>query len=163
MNSSLPFVKTEVVVFLDADLGESAKEAYKIIDPVVDGLTDLCIASFPPPAKKGGFGLVKGTAAWAIKRAGNIEVTAPLSGQRAMTRELLDAVTPFSEAYGVELGMTINALLKGFRILEVPTTMHHNESGRDLQGFVHRGRQFVDVLRVINKEMRGKGLCLHRG
>jgi len=158
MNAAVPMIDTDVAVFLDADLGESAVEAKKIIQPVVEGKTDLCIAAFPPPVKKGGFGLVKGTARWAIRKAGKIEVNAPLSGQRAMTRELLLAVTPFSEAYGVELGMSIKALLKGFRLMEVPTSMTHNESGRDLKGFLHRGKQLLDVLKVINGEFRRKGM-----
>ena len=75
-----------------------------------------------------------------------------------MTREALLALTPFHEAYGVELGMSIQALQKGYRLMEVPTTMKHNESGRDLKGFLHRGRQFLDVVRVIRRETRGKGL-----
>lgn len=156
MNSSLPYINSDIVVFLDADLGNSAKEAYKIITPVLEGKADLAIAAFPPPQKKGGFGLVKGTAAWAIKRAGGIEAKAPLSGQRAMTKEVLQAVTPFSEAYGVELAMTINALRHGFRVIEVPTTMRHNETGRDLAGFKHRGKQFIDVIKVILNERRRK-------
>lgn len=156
MNAVVPLIDTDVIAFLDADLGASAAEARKIIDPVLAGETDLCIAAFPPPTKKGGFGIVKGTAARAIKKAGNIEVTAPLSGQRAMTREVLAALTPFHEAYGVELGMSIAALQKGYRLMEVPTTMKHNESGRDLKGFLHRGKQFLDVVRVIRRETRGK-------
>lgn len=155
MNAAVPWLDTDIVAFIDGDLGSSAAEAYKIIEPVLNNQCDLCIASFPPPTKKGGFGLVKGTAARAIRKAGNIEVNAPLSGQRAMTREVLQAVTPFAEAYGVELGMSIRALRQGFRIMEVPTTMSHNETGRDLRGFIHRGKQFLDVLRVISKETRG--------
>jgi glycosyltransferase involved in cell wall biosynthesis len=155
MNAVLSLLDADITVFIDADLGSSAAEAYKIIDPVLNDRCDLCIAAFPLPAKKGGFGMVKGTAARAIRRVGNIEVTAPLSGQRAMTREVLQAVTPFEEAYGVELGMSIKALQRGFRLLEVPTTMSHNETGRDLRGFLHRGKQFMDVLRVIRKETRG--------
>ena len=155
MNEVVPLLDADIIVFIDGDLGSSAAEAYKIIDPVLNGRCDLCIASFPPPARKGGFGLVKGTAARAIRKVGNIEVTAPLSGQRAMTREVLLAVTPFEEAYGVELGMSIKALQKGFRLMEVPTTMSHNETGRNLRGFLHRGKQFMDVLRVIRKETRG--------
>ncbi|NLB89359.1 MAG: glycosyltransferase family 2 protein [Syntrophomonadaceae bacterium] len=156
MNSSLPYIDSDIVVFLDADLGSSAKEAYKIIEPVLQEKADLAIAAFPPPQRKGGFGFVKGTAAWAIRRAGGIETKAPLSGQRAMTKEVLKAVTPFSEAYGVELAMTINALRQGFKVIEVPTTMKHNETGRDLAGFIHRGKQFVDVLKVIMNERRSK-------
>ena len=156
MNNVLPYIETDIAVFLDADLGSSASEASKIFVPLLNEEADLVIAAFPPPTRKGGFGLVKGTAAKAIKNAGNLEVTAPLSGQRAMTKEVLKVVTPFSKAYGVELAMTIKALKNGFRVIEVPTLMKHNETGRDLAGFIHRGKQFIDVLKVIIKERRGK-------
>lgn len=152
MNAALEHINSDIIAFVDGDLGDAAGEVSKILTPVLAGKTDLCIAAFPPPTKKGGFGLVKGTAARAIRRAGNLESTAPLSGQRAMTREVLLAVTPFREGYGVELGMTLRTLQKGFRIMEVPTTMTHNETGRDLKGFMHRGKQFVDVVRVIVQE-----------
>ena len=82
-------------------------------------------------------------------------MVSPLSGQRAMNKEVLQAVTPFKEAYGVELGMTIKALQKGYKVIEVPTTMTHNETGRDIKGFLHRGRQFIDVLKVIKAESGG--------
>jgi glycosyltransferase involved in cell wall biosynthesis len=157
MNAALPYINCDLVVFLDADLGSSAKEAVKIIQVVADGLCDLAIAAFPAPTRKGGFGLVKGTAAWAIRRAGKMEVTAPLSGQRAMTRKALEMLSPFDEDYGVELGMTIKALALGLRVMEVPTTMSHKETGRDIKGFLHRGKQFIDVIRVLNK-LRRNGL-----
>ena len=86
-----------------------------------------------------------------------MEVNSPLSGQRAMSKEVLSALTPFHEAYGVELGMTLKALAKGFRVQEVMTTMKHNETGRDLKGFIHRGKQFVDILKVT-RMMKGKGV-----
>lgn len=156
MNAALPSLDGDVIVFLDADLGESASEAGKIIEPVLAGRCDLAIASFPPPTKKGGFGLVKGTAARALRRAGMPDSTAPLSGQRAMTAAALKTVTPFYEAYGVELGMTIKALEWGLRVLEIPTTMSHNETGRDLQGFLHRGRQLWNVLQVMREIRRVK-------
>lgn len=156
MNAVLPFLDGDVIVFLDADLGSSAAEAGKIIQPVIEGRCDLSIAAFPPPKKKGGFGLVKGTAARALRRAGMPDSTAPLSGQRAMTMAALKAVTPFYEAYGVELGMTVKALQKGLRVIEIPTTMSHKETGRDLQGFIHRGRQFWNVMQVLRELRRDK-------
>lgn len=158
MNRAVELVDTDVVVFLDADLGVTASQVSLIIGPVLEGEADLCIAAFRPPTKKGGFGLVKGTARRAIKKIADIEVRSPLSGQRAMNREVLMAVTPFHEAYGVELGMTLNALAHGFRVKEVITDMRHNETGRDLQGFIHRGQQFLDIIRVINLENRRKGV-----
>lgn len=157
MNASLAYVNTDVVVFLDADLGSSAREAEKLLQPVLQEQCDLAIASFPPPAKKGGFGLVKGTAARAIRKRGGSQAVSPLSGQRAMTRQALDILAPFNEGYGVELGMTLKALQHGLRVVEVPTVMRHKETGRNLEGFKHRGRQFLDVVRVL-ADARRKGI-----
>lgn len=156
MNAVIPYLDSEIIVFLDADLGPSAAEAGKIIEPVLAGRCDLAIAAFPAPQKKGGFGLVKGTAARALRKAGLPDSIAPLSGQRAMTKAVLQAVMPFHEAYGVELGMTIRALGQGMRVMEIPTTMSHNETGRDLKGFLHRGRQFWNVQQVLRELRRDK-------
>ncbi len=158
MNRAVELADADIVVFLDADLGETASQASLIIEPVFNGETDLCIAAFRPPTKKGGFGLVKGTARRAIQKIADIELNSPLSGQRAMSREVLMTVTPFHEAYGVELGMTLNALANGFRVKEVLTEMKHNETGRDLRGFIHRGKQFLDVIKVINLENRRQSI-----
>jgi hypothetical protein len=74
-----------------------------------------------------------------------------------MTRRALEMLSPFDEDYGVELGMTIKALALGLRVMEVPTIMSHKETGRDIKGFLHRGKQFLDVIRVLNK-LRRSGL-----
>jgi GT2 family glycosyltransferase len=155
MNAAVQYIQTDIVAFIDADLGQCAEQVGLILQPIINEEADLAIASFPPAKKKGGFGLVKNTARWAIRKAGQIEMVSPLSGQRAMNKEVLQAVTPFKEAYGVELGMTIKALQKGYKVIEVPTTMTHNETGRDIKGFLHRGRQFIDVLKVIKAESGG--------
>lgn len=156
MNAAVQYIQGDIVAFIDADLGQCAEQVGLILQPIINEEADLVIAAFPPAKKKGGFGLVKNTARWAIRKAGQMEMVSPLSGQRAMNKEVLQAVTPFKEAYGVELGMTIKALQKGYKVIEVPTTMTHNETGRDIKGFLHRGRQFIDVLKVIKAESGGK-------
>jgi glycosyltransferase involved in cell wall biosynthesis len=137
----------DIVLLLDADLGATAAQGALLLPPLLSGSSDMTIATFPQvPAGKAGFGLVKLLARWGIRRfGGDFEATAPLSGQRALTRECLATVRPFSAGYGVEVGLTIRALRAGFRLAEIPTTMAHDATGRDLNGFVHRGRQFVHV------------------
>ncbi|NSW84354.1 MAG: glycosyltransferase family 2 protein [Syntrophothermus sp.] len=157
LNRAVPHIKGDIVLFLDADLGDSARQGQLLVKPILEGEADITIARFPPPKKKGGFGLVKGLAAWGLKRAG-MEAREPLSGQRAMSKTVLMDLLPFSPGFGVELGMSLRALARGYRLLEVDTTMTHAETGRDVKGFVHRGRQFWDVLKVILKEAKG-GPC----
>ena len=136
----------DVVLLLDGDLGATATQGALLLAPVLAGEADMTIAAFPRPATKAGFGLVLGLARWGIRRfGGEFDATAPLSGQRALTKECLEAIRPFAAGYGVEVGLTIRALRRGLRLVEVPTTMGHSATGRDLDGFVHRGRQLVHV------------------
>jgi hypothetical protein len=110
----------------------------------------MSVASFPRPTAKAGFGLVKGLARAGISRlGGGFRADAPLSGQRALNSACFESVRPFSTGYGVEVAITIRALRAGLRIVEVPTTMSHAATGRDVRGFVHRGRQFVQVTQAL--------------
>jgi len=142
----------DVVVLLDGDLAETAREAHVLISPIVAGDADMTIATFPRPEAKAGFGLVKGLARFGISRmGGGFEPEAPLSGQRAMSSECFAAVRPFASGYGVEVALTVRALRRGLRVVEVPTTMGHDATGRDMAGFVHRGRQFVHVAIALTR------------
>ena len=110
----------------------------------------MSIARFPRSAGKAGFGLVKGLARWGITRLGGpFDAHAPLSGQRALNRSALRACRPFEAGYGVEVALTVRALRAGLRVVEVETEMSHAATGRDLAGFVHRGRQLVHVAAAI--------------
>jgi glycosyltransferase involved in cell wall biosynthesis len=141
----------DVVVLLDGDLGASASQGDRLLGPVLRGEADMTVAAFPTPAGKAGFGLVKGLARAGIRTLGGhgFTPTAPLSGQRALDRAALDAVTPFAFGYGVEVALTVRALRAGLRVVEVPTDMSHAATGRDMAGFAHRGRQFIHVARAI--------------
>lgn len=140
----------DVLVLLDADLGESAAQAALLLDPVIAGDADMTIARFPRPTGKAGFGLVMGLARWGIRTLGGpFDAHAPLSGQRALTAAAARACTPFAFGYGVEVALTVRALRAGLRVAEVETTMSHAATGRDLAGFAHRGKQFVDVLGAL--------------
>ncbi|MBN1192291.1 MAG: glycosyltransferase family 2 protein [Coriobacteriia bacterium] len=148
----------EVLVLLDGDLGTTAAEAAVLIEPVLAGEADMTIATLPRPAGSGGFGLVKGLARSGIRILSGFEASAPLSGQRALSRQAWEVATPFARGYGVEVALTVRAARTGQRLLEVPTTMGHAATGRDLAGFMHRGRQFVQVglaLMQLSLERRG--------
>jgi len=142
----------DIVLLLDGDLGDTASQATRLLAPLLAGEADMSIAAFPKPTGKAGFGLVKGIARYGIAHlGGEFEATAPLSGQRALTRACLATVRPFAAGYGVEVGLTIRALRAGFRLVEVETTMAHDATGRDVAGFIHRGRQFFHVSGALLK------------
>lgn len=146
--------KGDIVVFLDADLGKTAAHAGRLIEPVVLNECDMTIAKFPPAQTKGGFGLVKALADRGVTRLTGHHIAAPLSGQRAIRRELLEKVPPLTRDFGIEISLTVETLRNGFRICEVPIAFRHRESGRNWEGFVHRGRQFVHISRTLYRLWR---------
>ncbi|KNZ70748.1 family 2 glycosyl transferase [Thermincola ferriacetica] len=153
LNKGIALATGDVIALIDGDVGETASEVRKLIMPVIEGKADMTIARFPKAKKKGGFGLVKGLARNGIKLLTGLEMAAPLSGQRAMTREVIRAIGRFSSGYGVEVGLTIDIARKGYKILEVDVNMTHAETGRDLRGFMHRGKQFMHVSKVLARRL----------
>lgn len=145
----------EYVLVCDGDLGRSAQELAKLHDVVAEGRADLAVAAFSVRVG-GGFGVALRFARWAIERRCGYRAGAPISGQRAMRREVLEAALPFAAGYGMEIGMTIDAVRAGFSVLEVELDLEHRATGRSLGGFVHRGRQLRDFLRVY-RQKRARG------
>jgi glucosyl-3-phosphoglycerate synthase len=135
-----------VYVLCDGDLGESALRLDALEQAVRDG-ADLAVAAFATRAG-GGFGFAVGFAGWAIRRRTGIELRAPISGQRAVSGPALTSVLPFAPRFGMEIGMTIDAVRAGLRVVEVELDLRHRATGRNWRGFAHRARQLGDFVRV---------------
>jgi len=136
-----------LVLLCDGDLGASAARLVPLVEAVEAGECDLAVAAFGRRVG-GGFGLALGFARWAIRRLCGVETVAPISGQRAMRGEVLRAALPFAPSYGMEIGMTVDAVRAGYRLGEYELDLEHRASGKDLAGFVHRARQLRDFARV---------------
>ena len=136
-----------VVLLCDGDLAGSAAGLAPLVAAVEGGECDLAVAAFSRRVG-GGFGLALGFAGWAIRRRCGFEAGAPISGQRALRVEALRATLPFARGYGMEIGMTIDAVRAGYRLREYELDLSHRASGRSLAGFAHRARQLADFARV---------------
>lgn len=142
--------EARIALLCDGDLGESAAKLGPLVDTVREAEADLAVAAFSKRVG-GGLGVAVGFARWAIERRCGLVLDAPISGQRAMRASLLSQTLPFAGGYGMEIGMTIDASRAGARIGEVELGLSHRATGKSLAGFLHRGRQLVDFLRVYGK------------
>ncbi|WP_209453599.1 glycosyltransferase family 2 protein [Thermoanaerobacterium butyriciformans] len=149
LKEGLKYVKNDVVAFIDADVGLTSREVIKLIKPVVDGEADVTVARFPKVKVKSGFGFVKKLAKYGVKLLTGYDFDSTLSGQRVFKKEVLDKIKRFYSGYGIEVGMTIDILNMGYKIKEVDVDMTHSVTLRDIKGFIHRGRQFIDILKVL--------------
>jgi glycosyltransferase involved in cell wall biosynthesis len=135
------------VLLCDADLGGSAGELTALVETVEAGGCDLAVAPFADP-RGGGFGFTLGYARRAVERLSGASLEAPLSGQRAMRLSTLRGLIPFAAGWGLEVGMTIDAVRAGCRVEEIELPLEHRATGRTPAGFLHRARQLRDIRRA---------------
>lgn len=140
----------QLILLCDGDLGDSAARLEPLVGAVAAGECDLAVASFGRRTG-GGFGLALGFSRWAIRSLSGFEAEAPISGQRAMASDVLRATLPFARGYGMEIGMTVDAVRAGYRVGEYELDLSHRATGRTLGGFVHRGRQLLDFFRAYRR------------
>ena len=139
----------DIILLLDADLRESAGEAVHLLAPLLEDRCDLAVAVLPRPKVRAGMGLAKGLAYHGIRYLTGFEPNAPLSGQRGVRRELLHHLRKLDGGFGVEVGMTVDALRAGYRVMEVPVPFSHRETGNDWSGYRHRGKEFLAIGRTL--------------
>lgn len=138
------------LLFLDADLGTSAKEASPLADPVRAGEADMTVAHLPADRQRlGGHGLVVRLARAGIRHTTGYEPAQPLNGQRCLTRRAFESARPLAYGFGVETALTIDLLTAGRTLTEVDVPLEHRATGTDWRAQLHRGVQFRDVARAL--------------
>jgi glycosyltransferase involved in cell wall biosynthesis len=133
------------LLFLDADLAESAAGAAPLTGPVRSGEADMTIAVFSDRARRGGHGIVVALSGSGILRATGWRPAQPLNGQRCLSRAAFEAARPLAPRWGAETGLTIDLLRKGLRVTEVEVPLAHRATGTDWRSQLHRARQLADV------------------
>ena len=137
------------LLFLDADLADTAANAIPLTEPVLAGQADMTIAVFATTDKRGGHGLVLGLAGAGIERTTGWKPAQPLNGQRCITRAAFEAARPLAGGWGAETGLTIDLLRQGMRVAEVQVQLTHRPTGNDLTSQIHRAHQLADVARAL--------------
>jgi glycosyltransferase involved in cell wall biosynthesis len=154
--AALDGADAELALLCDGDLGTSAAALAGLVDAVRGEGCDLAVAAFRRRVG-GGLGVALGFARWAIRSRSGYVAEAPISGQRAMRTEVLRATLPFARGYGMEIGMTVDAIRAGYRVCEVELDLEHRATGRTWRGFAHRGRQLLDFTRAWWQRRKFRG------
>jgi len=126
------------LVVCDADLSGELR-------PLLESRADVAVAAFAE-RQGGGFGLAKRTGRALVRLRSGFEAREPLSGQRALSPRARAACFPLAPGFGCEVRMTIDAVRAGLAVEERDLPLRHRATGRDAQGFAHRGRQLLDAV-----------------
>ena len=149
LESAAPAAAPHLLLFLDADLGDSAASAGPLAGPVRAGTADMTIAVFSSRVRQGGFGFVTAASGAGIERATGWRPAQPLNGQRCLTRAAFEAALPLAAGWGAETGLTIDLLRRGLRVTEVEVPLAHRATGNDWRSQVHRAQQLGGVAMAL--------------
>jgi dolichol-phosphate hexosyltransferase len=115
----------DIVVFIDGDGTYSASDLESIIEPLLNDKADMVVGSRIEGKREKGaitlfntFGnkIFNKTINFAMKTS----ITDSLSGYRALYRKTFRELVLFSQTFEIEVEMTVEALAKGYRVIEVP-------------------------------------------
>lgn len=146
--------EADVLVLLDADIGDSAANVEPVIAPVTEGRAALSIG-VPPSRSTGGgtpaegAGVLLNTARRGIAELCGFDAGAPMSGQRCLTRRAFELASPLASGFGVEVGMTIDIVRAGLTVVETDADLQPRTPGSDMTGQLHRAKQLRDVTRAL--------------
>lgn len=133
-----------LLLVLNADLGESAVEATALVEAVMSGEADVACAVPAVSEARIRHSRAKALARSVIRRATGWEPSFPLAPVRCATREAIQASMPFMNGYGLEVAMTIDVLVAGLSIVEVPCHFERTGADRSL-GELNRSTRFADA------------------
>lgn len=126
-------VDADVYVMVDGDSTYPPERLQDVMQPVIDGQADMVIGSRLLRASESEFR--------ALNRAGNIfyvtllrslfgvRITDLLSGYRAFSRRLVRTLPLVGGGFETEAEMTIKAVHRGFRVVEVPVSLVPRPAG----------------------------------
>ena len=119
------------LLFLDPNLGDSAVEATALVDAVNSKLAACAIGVIPEQTKSGRRGAAEKAAYKTIRGITGWLTFDPLSSDRCLTREAVNAIMPFSTGLAVDVAMTVDLISLGFTVVEIPCAFEfRGEAGR---------------------------------
>jgi dolichol-phosphate hexosyltransferase len=125
MREAVEQTDAEIVVFVDGDATYSVENIDQMVEPLLSGDADMTVGSRTAGKREKGSistlniignKIFNGLINFAMKS----HVTDSLSGYRALHRKTFKELVLFSDSFEIEVEMTVEAMAKGFKVIEIP-------------------------------------------
>jgi glycosyltransferase involved in cell wall biosynthesis len=152
-------VDADVYVMVDGDGTYPPTDVHKLIEPVLRGEADMVVGSRLHEGAQSEFR--------SLNRLGNrvflsvlnstfkVKITDMLSGYRAFSRGFVKGVPLFGGGFETETELTIKALERGFRIVEVPCDLTSRPAGSFSKiRIVHDGLRIFSTILALFRDYK---------
>lgn len=125
IREAVEYSEADILVFMDADGTYSASDLQLLLEPLLKDKSDMVVGSRTLGKRaKGSITALNSLGNTLFNKtinfAMNSSITDSLSGYRALHRKTFDDLVLFGDSFEIEVEMTVEALIKGYRLLEVP-------------------------------------------
>jgi dolichol-phosphate mannosyltransferase len=125
MREAVDHSGADIVVFIDGDGTYSPSDLGLLLEPLLNGKSDMVVGSrILGKRQRGAISIFHTLGNKLFNRAINFamksSITDSLSGYRALYKKTFSNLILFSDSFEIEVEMTVEALAKGYRVLEVP-------------------------------------------
>jgi dolichol-phosphate mannosyltransferase len=159
MREAVEHSNADIVVFIDGDGTYSVSDLELLLEPLLKDKADMVVGSrILGKREKGaistfntiGNKLFNRTINFAMKSS----ITDSLSGYRALQKKTFKDLVLFSDTFEIEIEMTVEALAKGYRVLEIPISYGLRKGSKTkldpLGDGVKIGRTLLFILMNVN-------------
>jgi dolichol-phosphate hexosyltransferase len=125
MREAVDHSEADIVVFIDGDGTYSPSDLGLLLEPLLNGKSDMVVGSrILGKRERGAISIFHTLGNKLFNRAINFamksSITDSLSGYRALYKKTFSDLILFSDSFEIEVEMTVEALAKGYKVLEVP-------------------------------------------
>lgn len=126
-------VDADAYVIVDGDNTYPPGSIHRLLEPILNGEVDMVVGSRLHAESKSEFKQINALANRLVLRMINsifrVKLTDILSGYRAFNRRFVKELPLFGGGFEIETELTIKAIKRGFRIMEVPIDLIHRPAG----------------------------------
>ena len=133
VQSMFRLVEADVYVMVDGDGTYPVEAVHKILAPVLSGEADMVVGSRLHRESQSQFKTLNRFGNRCItallRRIFHVKLTDILSGYRAFNRDFVKGIPLFGGGFEIETELTIKALERGYRMVEVPIDLTSRPAG----------------------------------
>jgi glycosyltransferase involved in cell wall biosynthesis len=143
-------VDAEIYVIVDADMTYPAKHIHDLIQPVLENKADMVVGDrlshghYEKQNKRSFHSFGNSLVCWLVNKLFRANLVDIMSGYRALSRDFVMRYPILVEGFQIETDMTLHALDKRFRVVEIPVEYRDRP-----EGSVSKLSTFRDGARVI--------------
>ncbi|WP_211471084.1 glycosyltransferase family 2 protein [Collimonas humicola] len=128
-------IDADIYVLADADLTYPAHQARELMAPVIEGRADMAVGDrqsggdYARENQRSFHGFGNRLVQWMVNRLFRARLVDIMSGYRVFSRDFVKTYPVLAEGFQIETDMTLHALHKRLRIVEIPVAYKDRPNG----------------------------------